>query len=312
LHDALAKIYIDINNNPQHFLMTNKFYDSLVVGKYCETRDPHLAFICYRRAAGKCDKELIEISNKHGFFREQARYCVERQNADLWLLVLSKDNEHKRNLIDQVVSSALPESRNPDEISSTVKAFMTADLPNELIELLERIVLSNSADYNFRNNKNLQNLLILTAVKADSSRVANYIDRLDNYDGPDLAKICISDQYKLYEEGFLIYKKFQRGIEAINVLLDNIKDISRAAEFASYWDKPEVWSLLGKAQLNDGQIVPSIESFIKADDAQYYQDVIRVSNEKNEFKHLITFLTMARSKVKDKIVDSENLCFCQS
>lgn len=305
LHDALAKIYIDINNNPQHFLMTNKFYDSLVVGKYCETRDPHLAFICYRRAAGKCDKELIDISNKHGFFREQARYCVERQNGDLWQMVLSKDNEHRRNLIDQVVATALPESRNPEEISSTVKAFMTAELPNELIELLERIVLSNSADYNFRNNKNLQNLLILTAIKADSSRVAGYIDRLDNYDGADLAKICISDQYKLYEEGFLIYKKFQRGIEAINVLLDNLKDLARAAEFAAYWDKPEVWSLLGKAQLNDGQIVNAIESFIKADDAQYYQDVIRVANEKGEFKHLITFLTMARSKVKDKVVDSE-------
>ena len=36
LHNALAKI--DINNNPQHFLMTNKFYDSKIVGKYCESR----------------------------------------------------------------------------------------------------------------------------------------------------------------------------------------------------------------------------------------------------------------------------------
>lgn len=29
-------------------------------------------------------------------------------------------------------------------MSVTVKAFMTADLPNELIELLEKIVLDNS------------------------------------------------------------------------------------------------------------------------------------------------------------------------
>ncbi|ETO04401.1 clathrin heavy chain, partial [Reticulomyxa filosa] len=239
LHNALAKIYIDINNNPQHFLMNNKFYDSMEVGQYCESRDPHLAFIAYKRAWGKCDKELVNITNKHGFFKDQARYCVERQDADLWALVLAEQNEQRRSLIDQVVSTALPESRNPDEVSNTVKAFMAANLPNELIELLERIVLSNSADYNFRNNKNLQNLLILTAIKADSTRVAGYVERLDNFDGPDLANICISEQYKLYEEGFLIYKKFKKGLEAAKVLLENLKDIERGTEFAQYWDKPE-------------------------------------------------------------------------
>jgi clathrin heavy chain len=46
----------------------------------------------------------------------------------------------------------LPETKNADEVSTTVKAFMDADMPNELIELLERIVLHNS---DFANNKNL-------------------------------------------------------------------------------------------------------------------------------------------------------------
>lgn len=44
----------------------------------------------------------------------------------------------------QVVQTALPETQDPEEVSVTVKAFMTADLPNELIELLEKIVLDNS------------------------------------------------------------------------------------------------------------------------------------------------------------------------
>ena len=44
----------------------------------------------------------------------------------------------------QVVQTALGEAQDPDEISVTVKAFMSADLPNELIELLEKIVLDNS------------------------------------------------------------------------------------------------------------------------------------------------------------------------
>src|SRR5690606_20300638 len=38
--NALAKIYIDSNNNPEKFLTENDQYDSLVVGKYCEKRDP--------------------------------------------------------------------------------------------------------------------------------------------------------------------------------------------------------------------------------------------------------------------------------
>ena len=62
----------------------------------------------------------------------------------------------------QVVSTALPESKNPEQVSVAVKSFMNAGLQAELIELLEKIVLQNSS---FSNNHNLQNLLIITAIK---------------------------------------------------------------------------------------------------------------------------------------------------
>ena len=60
------------------------------------------------------------------------------------------------------MQTALSETQDPEDISVTVKAFMAADLPNELIELLEKIVLDNSA---FSEHRNLQNLLILTAMR---------------------------------------------------------------------------------------------------------------------------------------------------
>jgi len=60
-HNALAKIYIDSNNNPERFLRENQYYDSRVVGKYCEKRDPHLACVAYER--GQCDFELINVSS---------------------------------------------------------------------------------------------------------------------------------------------------------------------------------------------------------------------------------------------------------
>lgn len=64
----------------------------------------------------------------------------------------------------QVVQTALSETQDPEDISVTVKAFMTADLPNELIELLEKIVLDSSV---FSDHRNLQNLLILTGKSID-------------------------------------------------------------------------------------------------------------------------------------------------
>ena len=56
MHNALMKIYIDMNNRPEEYLVSNMYYDSKVVGEYCEKRDPHLAFIAYKR--GLCDDEL--------------------------------------------------------------------------------------------------------------------------------------------------------------------------------------------------------------------------------------------------------------
>ena len=52
LHNPLAKVYIDTNRGPDSFVKRNAFYDSAAVGKYwgkyCETRDPHLAYTAYK------------------------------------------------------------------------------------------------------------------------------------------------------------------------------------------------------------------------------------------------------------------------
>jgi clathrin heavy chain len=62
-----------------------KLYEPLLVGKFCEARDPYLAYIAY--AKGFCDEELISITN---------------DNTELWAQVLVPDNMYRRQLIDQV------------------------------------------------------------------------------------------------------------------------------------------------------------------------------------------------------------------
>ncbi|XP_052752088.1 clathrin heavy chain [Galleria mellonella] len=297
-HNALAKIYIDSNNNPERFLKENQWYDSRVVGRYCEKRDPHLACVAYER--GQCDRELIAVCNDNSLFKTQARYLVRRRDQDLWLDVLNEDNPYKRQLIDQVVQTALSETQDPEDISVTVKAFMTADLPNELIELLEKIVLDNSV---FSDHRNLQNLLILTAIKADRTRVMEYINRLDNYDAPDIANIAINNE--LYEEAFAIFKKFDVNTSAIQVLIEQVKDLERAYEFAERCNEPGVWSQLAKAQLQQGLVKEAIDSYIKADDPSAYMDVVATATKQQSWEDLVRYLQMARKKARESYIESE-------
>ncbi|XP_068623684.1 clathrin heavy chain [Battus philenor] len=297
-HNALAKIYIDSNNNPERFLKENQWYDSRVVGRYCEKRDPHLACVAYER--GQCDRELIAVCNDNSLFKTQARYLVRRRDQDLWLEVLAESNPYKRQLIDQVVQTALSETQDPEDISVTVKAFMTADLPNELIELLEKIVLDNSV---FSDHRNLQNLLILTAIKADRSRVMEYINRLDNYDAPDIANIAINNE--LYEEAFAIFKKFDVNTSAIQVLIEQVKDLKRAYEFAERCNEPGVWSQLAKAQLQQGLVKEAIDSYIKADDPSAYMDVVDTATKQQSWEDLVRYLQMARKKARESYIESE-------
>ena len=84
LHNALAMIYVETNNNAKDFLVNNKYFDPKIVGNFCEDRDPQLALLAYKKAGGSCDDELINLTNKNAMYRAQAQYLVESLNQDLW------------------------------------------------------------------------------------------------------------------------------------------------------------------------------------------------------------------------------------
>ncbi|KAI8996350.1 clathrin heavy chain [Trametes punicea] len=298
VYNALAKIYIDSNTNPEQFLKENNLYEPLVVGKFCEARDPYLAYIAY--AKGFCDDELIHITNENAMFKQQARYLVRRRQPDLWAQVLRPDNIYRRQLIDQIVATALPESTDPDDVSVTVKAFLTADLPLELIEILEKIILQPTP---FSDNRSLQNLLMLTAIRADKGKVIGYIDKLQNYDIAEIPKIAI--EHGLYEEAFLIYKKYEQHAQAMNVLVEHIVSLDRGVEYANKVNKPEVWSRLAKAQLDGLRIKDAIDSYIKAEDPSNYQEVIEIASRAGKYDDLVRYLQMARKSLREPKIDTE-------
>ena len=131
----------------------------------------------------------------------------------------------------------------------------------------------------------------------------DYINRLDNFDGPAVGDIAVNAE--LYEEAFAIFKKFNNHVQAIKVLLDNLNSIERALEFANKVDDAGVWSALGKAQLAAGLVADAIASFTKAKDTTNYMDVIKACEEAGCFLDLVKFLKMVRQKIKEPRVDTE-------
>ena len=132
------------------------------------------------------------------------------------------------------MATALPECTDPDDVSITVKAFLSADLPIQLIELLEKIIIEPSP---FSDNKNLQNLLLLTAIWADKGKVVGYINKLQNYDAGEIAKIATD--HGLYKEALTIYKKYYQHAMTINVLVEHIISIDRGLDYAGRVNRPE-------------------------------------------------------------------------
>lgn len=302
VHNALAKLAIDFDKNPEAFLHDNRHYDVKLIGAYAENRDPHLAFIAYKRDPGQCDEEIIELTNKSNLYRLQAKFLVERMSKELWEKALSPQNPHRSAVVEQVVSSALPESKSVEEVSATVQAFMVADMPEELLGLLEKIVLHSNE---FSSIKKLQNLLIFTAMKTDKSRVMDYLTHLDNYEGSEITKVALDPKYKLYEEAFFVFNKIKQPVDAVDVLINKIGNIERATEYAEKANQPEVWCVLAKAYLERGSFEDAVNAFIKAKDTSSSEDLIILNRKNPHYEKLLEYFDMARQIRKEAIIDNE-------
>lgn len=189
-------------------------------------------------------------------------------------------------------------------MSICVRAFIEADLPGELIELLEKILLEESS---FSDNESLQNLLLLTSIKSDKGRVSGYINTLENYSPDDISDQLID--VGMYEEALEVFKKHKQYVKAADVLVQHIVSIDRAQDFADNVDLPEVWSKVAKAQLDGLRVTDSIDSYIRAEDPSNFLEVIEIATRAGKDEDLIKFLKMARKTLREVAVDTA-LAFC--
>lgn len=123
---------------------------------------------------------------------------------------------------------------------------------------------------------------------------------------------------------------------SLQVLIENVKNLDRAYEFAERCNEPAVWSQLAKAQLQHGLVKEAIDSFIKADDHSAYIDVVETAHKTGtsfsldlkqpvantaihsklkelsfhrsiaeSWEDLVRYLQMARKKARESYIESE-------
>ena len=323
---ALIKTRISCNETDNLTkILQEAEYDHYEVGTYCAERDPRMAFVAFATADStqqeQCDPLLLKLSAEHALYKQLARYLVQRQSVQLWGLVLGNPElnitpvypeNHLNPLILQIKTTALPETQIKEQVNITVKAFIAADRPAELIELLEKIVFTNPA---FSDNGYLQNILILTAIRAnDIERVNHFINALDKYDAKDLASIAVASG--MNEQALVIYKKFHLNVEAVGVLLTSDDDhwYEKSYEFAEEVNSPDVWCrivdfLLDEAEPSADTVAKVCTCAIKARSTKRYDEIISMFNnyfhEDRILETVIAYCLMCRELyIKAPSVDS--------
>jgi len=91
-------------------------------------------------------------------------------------------------------------------------------------------------------------------------------------------------------------------------LVENIRDLGRAQEFAKAVDEPYVWSELATAQLKEGKLSEAIDSYIMAGDPNNYIEVSKKCAATGSWEDLLRYLTMARDRSREPYIETE-LCF---
>lgn len=194
------------------------------------------------------DIENIKQLLSKELYAEVAAFCVEQKNGELWRTILGeKRNDYYKNLNDinrdkiiDETTKILTNCSEPDKVSSTVKAFMAQDsnitLQIKLIDLLAECLFGDNS-FEFKDNRNLGNLISLWSIKYTPDRVEKYLNLLDSLDFVDLGKIALSPQYNLIKEGCLCYEKGKAYNELMTVIINDIRDLSLAKQYIDKYGK---------------------------------------------------------------------------
>ncbi len=117
--------------------------------------------------------------------------------------------------------------------------------------------------------------------------------------------MALKDDYKLYEEAFVVFRKINQPLDAIKVLMNKLNALERAADFAEKVNRSDVWSELALYYLKEKLFVEAIDCFIKANNPKHYEEVIELNQEVQNFDKLLEYFNMVRKMKKVMEIDNE-------
>ena len=91
--------------------------------------------------------------------------------------------------------------------------------------------------------------------------------------------------------------------KALKVLVENVMSLDRAQTYVEKINEATLWSQLGTAQLDGMRIPDALESYIKAQDASNYENVIDIAQQSGNVEELVPYLTMSRRSLKEPKID---------
>jgi len=201
-------------------------------------------------------KKMWEMALKEDF---------EPTNAEFFTLNNTRTLQQHREMFCQAVAgnTTVPVEKLDDNvIAACIGVFLDIQVQDPkiakcLMILLERVIMTPGSVH--MKNSSLHNLLVIAAVRAkELQKVSQYVKMTELvYDPDTVANVCVQvareqNLPQFYEDAFEIYRRFDKLTEGVKVLIKHMS-LERAEKFAETVNNPEVFVVLGTAQLEKAQ-----------------------------------------------------------
>lgn len=149
--------------------------------------------------------------------------------------------------------------------------------------------------------RDLENLLLdvtLHKMKSTVEENLSICKSLTVEDGKKLASLARS--LNLFWEAYKISAHFKLHLDAMKVLIDDLKDFSTAATYAKETDNQECWKELGRGYLQYDHYADCLEVFQKHRIATLYEAVMDKALANKQWEEVVRFLLMAQRELTDE------------
>ncbi|XP_055344018.1 uncharacterized protein LOC129592086 isoform X2 [Paramacrobiotus metropolitanus] len=265
-------------------LRDNQFYSAAVVGKWCEvSSDPRitpLALFIYEER--ELDDDFLRVTNKFGYFRQQAGYLLKRHSEVLWQRVLDANSNPKRASLVKT-----------DLISHTqllIRKLLRKGYNNEQVRFLQRFSVQ----------------CLVNSQLPEGEIDKEYGEQLSTYD-PLIVGAALAEGrlLELAKKMFVQGKCWRDAVHVQIQLSQNSKDFLTVKELACTSGDPGLLTEVGKICLDNGDLNYAIQCFLDAKCFLYHNEICLLAQKDDincEWNLLIRFLESAQPPVKSSCI----------